>query len=111
MSYDVAVIGAGVFGAWTAYHLGRAGLRVALLDAYGAGHPRSSSGGESRIIRLGYGPDEIYTRSAMRSLELWREFAGRVPDPLFHQTGVLWTAAAGDAYAEQTRLTLARCGV
>jgi monomeric sarcosine oxidase len=111
MLYDVAVIGAGVFGAWTAHHLRAAGLHVALVDAYGAGHSRSSSGGESRIIRMGYGGDEIYTRSAMRSLELWRQFCERTGQPLFHQTGVLWTAAAGDPYTESTRQTLTRCGV
>ena len=55
--YDVAVIGAGVFGAWTAWHLARAGKSVLLADAWGAGHSRSSSGGETRIIRLGYGAD------------------------------------------------------
>src|SRR5882672_5531227 len=51
-SYDVAVIGAGVFGAWTAYRLQQTGQRVVLIDAYGAGNSRSSSGGESRIIRM-----------------------------------------------------------
>jgi sarcosine oxidase len=111
MLYDVAVIGAGVFGAWTAHHLRAAGLHVALVDAYGAGHSRSSSGGESRIIRMGYGGDEIYTRSAMRSLELWRQFCQRTGQPLFHQTGVLWTAADGDPYTASTRQTLTRCGV
>jgi sarcosine oxidase len=110
MSYDVAVIGAGVFGAWTAHHLRQAGLQVVLLDAYGVAHSRSSSGGESRIVRMGYGADEIYTRSAMRSLELWREFCRESSPPLWHQTGVLWTAPAGDPYTENTRLTLARCG-
>jgi len=110
-SYDVAVIGAGVFGAWTAYHLNRAGQRVALIDGYGCANARASSGGESRIIRMGYGADEIYTRSAMRSLAIWREFMDRMGQPLFHQTGVLWTAAPGDAYTESTRETLARCGV
>ncbi len=63
-TYDAAVIGAGVFGAWTAYCLRRAGAEVLLIDAYGPGNSRASSGGESRIMRLGYGPDEIYTRSA-----------------------------------------------
>jgi glycine/D-amino acid oxidase-like deaminating enzyme len=48
-TYDVAVIGAGVFGAWTAWHLQRAGQRVVLLDAYGAGNSRASSGGESAV--------------------------------------------------------------
>ena len=33
--WDVAVIGAGAFGAWSAYFLRKAGLRVILLDAYG----------------------------------------------------------------------------
>ncbi|HLY16572.1 MAG TPA: FAD-dependent oxidoreductase [Bryobacteraceae bacterium] len=109
MLYDVAVIGAGVFGAWTAYHLRRAGLRVALLDAYGTGNSRSSSGGESRIIRMGYGADEIYTVSAMRSLTLWLEFCARTGRTLFHQTGVLWTAPADDPYTVHTRHTLALC--
>jgi len=111
MPYDVAVIGAGVFGAWTAHRLQRAGQRVVLLDAYGAGNARSSSGGESRIIRMGYGADEIYTRSAIRSLTLWREFCRDISLPLFHQTGVLWTATEGDPYTAATRATLARCGV
>ena len=109
--YDVVVIGAGVFGAWTAHSLQQAGQRVALVDCYGAAHPRASSGGESRIIRMGYGDDEIYTRSAMRSLALWLEFFEKVRQPLFHPTGVLWTAAPGDPYTESTRQTLARCGV
>jgi len=110
MLYDVAVIGAGVFGAWTAYHLRAAGLKVVLLDAYGAAHSRSSSGGESRILRMGYGADEIYTRSAMRSLRLWQAFCRESGQPLWHQTGVLWTAVEGDLYTEHTRLTLALCG-
>jgi glycine/D-amino acid oxidase-like deaminating enzyme len=67
MLYDVAVIGAGVFGAWTAHHLRQAGQQVVLLDAYGAANSRASSGGESRIIRMGYGADEIYTRSGYNS--------------------------------------------
>ena len=73
-TYDFAVIGAGVFGAWTAYFLRRSGASVALLDAYGPASSRASSGGETRIIRMGYGPDELYTRWAARSLPLWREF-------------------------------------
>jgi glycine/D-amino acid oxidase-like deaminating enzyme len=110
MLYDVAVIGAGVFGAWTAHHLCQYGQHVVLLDAYGAANSRSSSGGESRIIRLGYGADEIYTRSAMRSLILWRQFCQDTGQTLFHQTGVLWTASERDPYTENTRRTLAQCG-
>ena len=110
MLYDVAVIGAGVFGAWTAHRLRLAGLQVALADAYGAANSRASSGGESRIIRMGYGADEIYTRSALRSLALWRQFYQDTGQELFHQTGVLWIAPDSDSYTENTRRTLTRCG-
>lgn len=110
-SYDVAVIGAGVFGAWTALCLRRAGKRVALVDAYGPGNARASSGGESRLIRTAYGADELYTRWSMRSLEVWKEFFARTGKPLFHQTGILWIANAKDPQAEASRETLKRVGV
>ncbi len=110
-TYDVAVVGAGVFGAWTAYQLRRSGKRVVLIDAYGAGNSRSSSGDESRIIRMGYGADEIYTRSAVRSLQLWQELFARVDQPLFHRTGVLWLAHEDDPYPVQTVETLRKIGV
>ena len=112
MTYDVAVIGAGVFGVWTAYQLNRAGLSVLLLDAYGPGNNRASSGGESRIMRLGYGPDEIYTRSAQRSFKLWQELFATFESstPLFHQTGVLWLARKDDDYCEATLKTLRAVG-
>ncbi len=110
-TYDVAVVGAGVFGAWTAYQLQRSGKRVVLLDAYGPGHSRSSSGDESRIIRMGYGADEIYTRSARRSLLLWQELFARIDEPLFHQTGVLWLAHENDPYPVKTAATLDQLGI
>src|ERR1041385_3399590 len=108
---EIIVIGAGVFGAWTAWHLRRAGQSVLLLDAWGPGHTRSSSGGESRAIRMGYGADEIYTRMSMRSLEMWRELFDRTGQHLFHHAGVLWIAREGDSYSEETWITLASAGV
>ena len=110
-SFDVAVVGAGVFGAWTAYQLQQAGKRVALIDAYGAGNSRSSSGDESRIIRMGYGPDEVYTRSAWRSLPLWKELFTLTGEPLFYRTGVLWLEHQGDPYPGQSFETLTRLDI
>ncbi|HEX8774662.1 MAG TPA: FAD-dependent oxidoreductase [Pyrinomonadaceae bacterium] len=110
-TYDTAVIGAGVFGAWTAFSLQQSGKRVALLDAYGAAGSRASSGGETRVIRMGYGADEIYTRWAMRSLTLWQEFFKGTGQPLFQRTGVLWMAHDEDAYVEAIERTLESCGV
>ena len=110
-TYDVAVIGAGVFGACTAWHLAKRGKRVLLLEAYGPGHSRASSGGESRIIRMGYGADELYTRWSQRSLGQWKEFFAKTRQPLFLETGVLWMAGKNDARLRETAATLKRCGV
>jgi sarcosine oxidase len=110
-TYDVAVIGAGVFGAWIAYHVQRSGKTVSLLDAYGAANSRASSSGESRVIRMGYGTDEIYTRWSMRSLALWQKFFRHVDEPLFHRTGVLWMARQDDPYAVNSARTLQQLGV
>lgn len=107
MFYDVAVVGAGVFGAWTAYQLRLAGASVLLLDAYGPGNNRASSGGESRIIRLGYGPDEIYSRSSQHSLTRWQQLFDKTQQ-LFQKTGVLWLARERDPYCEATLATLQR---
>ena len=41
MTDHVAIIGAGVFGAWTAHHLQQAGHRVTLIDAWGPAHSRA----------------------------------------------------------------------
>ena len=109
--YDVAVIGAGVFGAWTAWHLARRGRRVLLLEAYGPAHTRASSGGESRIMRMSYGADELYTRWAQRSLAQWKEFFAGTQQPLFHQTGVLWLAGEDTSTLLKSAETLRRCGV
>src|ERR1051325_2005361 len=110
-TYDATVIGAGAFGAWTAWHLAKRGKRVLLLEAYAPGHSRASSGGESRIIRMGYGADELYTRWSQRSLEQWKEFFVATKQPLFLETGVLWMAGKNDTRLRETAAKLKRCKV
>jgi glycine/D-amino acid oxidase-like deaminating enzyme len=95
---DVAVIGSGVFGAWTAWHLKNRGLTVRLLDQYGAGNARSSSGGESRVIRFSYGGDPLYSEMARESLGQWAALSQRLTQPILHRTGVLWFSPADDSY-------------
>ena len=87
------------------------GLSVLLVDSTGPPTPAPSSGGESRIIRMGYGPDELYTRMSLRSLAAWQRLGDETREPLFHPTGVLWLARAGDRYTADTLATLARVGV
>jgi len=110
-SFDVVVVGAGVFGAWTAWHLAKRKQRVLLLEMYGPGHSRASSGGESRIMRMSYGPDEVYTRWSLASLKKWKELFAASGEPLFHETGVLWLAPEESAYFEQSLANLKLCEV
>ena len=106
----IVVVGAGVFGAWTAHHLARSGREVTLVDAHGPASSRASSGGHTRLIRAGYGAEEIYTRWSLQSLERWKALAERTRSQLFHQTGVLWLAREHDPLTTATLATLERAG-
>ncbi len=84
----IAVAGAGAFGGWTALNLLRSGAKVTLIDPWGPGNSRASSGGESRVIRHSY-DKAIYVEMVKRSLLLWHEAAEQWQQPLLHVTGVL----------------------
>ncbi|MEQ1929686.1 MAG: FAD-dependent oxidoreductase [Parvularculaceae bacterium] len=110
-SYDVAVIGAGVFGAWIAERLKKAGASVALVDQFGVGHARASSGGETRVTRYSYGGDPLYTEMARESLIAWKEISARAATPIFHNAGVLWFSPAGDDYMAKSVAYFEKTGV
>jgi glycine/D-amino acid oxidase-like deaminating enzyme len=86
----VIVVGAGAFGGWTALYLLRKGFKVTLIDAWGPGNSRSSSGDETRVIRSTYGANEFYFDLNVRALNLWKENQAIFPAKIFHNTGVLW---------------------
>ncbi|HEX9611822.1 MAG TPA: FAD-dependent oxidoreductase [Gemmatimonadales bacterium] len=111
MSPTIVVIGAGAFGGWAALQLRRRGARVTLVDAWGPGNARASSGGETRVIRGTYGPRAIYTRLAARALPLWREHEARWHRKLFHRIGVLWLVGADDAYERAALPVLREAGL
>ena len=69
-SPEVIVVGGGLMGLATAYHLARDGHRVLLLEARAIGHQEGSSHGPSRIIRLTY-HSEDYIELARAAFELW----------------------------------------
>jgi len=110
-SLHIAVIGAGAFGGWTALELSRRGARVTLLDAWGPGHSRSSSGDETRIIRGVYGPDKVYVNWVARAYPLWREAEARWGVPLFRRTGCLWMCGEDDAYVRSSLPHFAEAGL
>ncbi|MEA3048360.1 MAG: hypothetical protein QOG84_196 [Sphingomonadales bacterium] len=99
---DVVVVGAGVFGAWTAHRLQALGRRVTLVDAWGPAHARASSGGESRLTRGSYGADEVYTRMAWDSLAEWKALSARAELPLFHRAGILFFFPTREDYVDRT---------
>ncbi|MEZ5499160.1 MAG: FAD-dependent oxidoreductase [Steroidobacteraceae bacterium] len=100
--WDSLVIGAGVFGAWTARQLRAKGQRVLLIDARGPANALASSGGESRMTRAGYGADALYSRMALESLAEWRRLSDRAELPLFHDTGVLFFFAQLESYLQDS---------
>ncbi|HKH47192.1 MAG TPA: FAD-dependent oxidoreductase [Thermoanaerobaculia bacterium] len=110
-SLHVAVVGAGAFGGWTALWLRRRGCRVTLLDAWGPGNSRSSSGGESRVIRGIYGPDQVYVDWVVRAFEIWEESEARWNVRLYHPTGTLWMFGGPDDYARTSLPYLQAAGL
>src|SRR5688500_3960506 len=103
----VVVIGAGVFGSWTAVWLRRRGTTVMLVDQYGPGNSLSSSGDESRVTRSAHGADQHYPLWQRRSLSHWTDLA---PE-LFVPTGVLWFARREDGFEADSAVSLEHLGI
>lgn len=93
-------MGAGAFGGWSALSMLRRGTVVILLDAWGPGNARASSGGETRILRGTYGDRAIYTRMAARAMRLWREHEERSGRRFFHRIGALWMFGDDTSFGE-----------
>src|SRR6476620_1495310 len=98
----IAVVGAGVFGAWTAEYLRRASHQVTLVDSSGPAHPKASSGGESRMTRAAYGKDEIYSRMAWDSLAEWKMLGDCLGQTIFQPLGVLFFTTTPDDFFAQS---------
>jgi glycine/D-amino acid oxidase-like deaminating enzyme len=111
IAQEVVVIGAGVFGAWTAMHLLELGARVTLMDAWGPGHLRGTSCDESRVIRCGYGPRAFYSAWAWRALAQWKRFEKQAGQQLFVPSGVLWLCADENDYARASQAALKKLKV
>lgn len=110
-SRDVVVVGAGVMGAWTALQARRQGRSVTLVDAFGAGHSRATSGDETRIIRSSHGADPFYSRWAREAREAWIALGASAGEPIFVEAGALWFAHAGDGFEAASHATLTSLGI
>lgn len=105
-SADLVVVGAGTMGAWTALHAARGGRRTTLVDAYGAGHPRATSGDETRILRASHGTDAFYTRWSRAAREAWISLGEEIGEGIFVEAGALWFASRADGFEAASEATL-----
>lgn len=105
---EVLVIGAGVFGMFTAHYLRELGIDAQVVDQHGPANSRATSGAETRGVRSSYGDrphGPIWTRWALQSIEAWKAWderysAGRTP--LFHTTGDIILREEMSPYLERT---------
>lgn len=104
---EVVVVGAGVFGVFTALHLQSLGARVTLVDLHGPGNSRSTSGDETRGVRTSYPGREQWTDWAQRSIERWKAFdqehARTMGGDLFFNTGDLILRDSEEGFVTQVR--------
>ena len=109
---SVIVVGAGAFGGWSALQLVQSGAKVTLVDAWGPGNSRASSGGETRTIRATYGPTHLlYTKMVAKALQLWQEYEQRWNLKLFFRSGALRMAGGDDSYETAALPVLQQSGI
>ena len=99
-------------GAWTALRSRRAGWSTTLIDAFGAGHPRATSGDETRILRSAHGADTFYTRWSREALAAWQAFEeAEVGERFFINAGMLWFARREDGFEAHSIAALTSLGI
>lgn len=91
MRADYVVVGGGITGVCTAYHLARRGRDVLLIerDRLAPPSPRSSSGEHAKAFRCAYGRDRRMTRLCLESIERWRQFEQQTGCELLVPSGMI----------------------
>ena len=97
---DVAVVGAGAIGAWTAWHLVRRGFSVRLFDAYGAGNGRAASNMPSMMLDPVQGGDLLYAGLADESAKAWGRLSETASLPILTPCEAVTTLSASDPIFE-----------
>ncbi|XP_037665219.1 peroxisomal sarcosine oxidase [Choloepus didactylus] len=108
--FDALVIGAGIQGCFTAYHLAKHRKKVLLLEQFFLPHSRGSSHGQSRIIRRAY-PEDFYTRMMEECYHIWAQLEHEAGTQLHRQTGLLLLAMKENPEFQTIQTTLSSQGV
>ncbi|XP_007520515.1 peroxisomal sarcosine oxidase isoform X1 [Erinaceus europaeus] len=108
--YDAVVVGAGIQGCFTAYHLAKHRKSVLLLEQFFLPHSRGSSHGQSRIIRRAY-IEDFYTQMMEECYKLWAQLEQESETQLQRQTGLLILGKKEDPELKTIQVTLSRHGV
>jgi sarcosine oxidase len=87
-SSEYVIIGAGLAGAATAWHLASRGHDVAILERSVPANGAGSSHGSARIFRYAY-PDEFYTRLVQESKKGWDELSRLTGKELISPSGAV----------------------
>ena len=93
--HPIAIIGAGLAGAATAWSLARRGRDVILLERSTPGNPFGSSHGSARIFRYTY-PDPFYTQLVQEARRGWDELESLTGEGLISSAGALDYGALRD---------------
>lgn len=103
---SVVVVGGGVMGVMSAWHLARLGCSVTLLEQADVPNQWAASGDHLRVFRLTYGKDAFYTEMALKALPLWLELNALSEEVLLQQNGVLELATKDNGYEAQSLAVL-----
>ncbi len=85
---DTVIVGAGLMGSSTAWHLARQGVEALVLEQFVPATDRGSSHGSARITRRAY-PEDDYVRLTGEAFEWWRELEAATGTTLLRMTGGL----------------------
>ncbi|HTD03294.1 N-methyl-L-tryptophan oxidase [Undibacterium sp.] len=103
--YDVVVVGLGVMGSSTIFHLARSGASVLGIESFGPTHQFGSSHGETRIFRRAYWEGEKYLPLLNRAHELWTELQATSNEKLIVPTGGIFMGHPSTGIVKGSRNT------
>ncbi len=86
---SILIVGSGAFGVTSALELARRGQRVTLMDPGPIPHPKAASTDISKVIRMDYGSDQLYTSMMEDALLTWDQWNHEWDEPPYHEDGFL----------------------